>query len=1083
MKERKWLQAGEMMNPEQARQQVKNELEVAERALDSGMHGKNRTSRERVISYILCVVFVLFTSVMQILYADSELFLNAGMIEFSFYHLPSMLLSGLFGIVPAMISYLLVFSAEWFMEQQIVYSETIILLSDILIYIYVRGGRIKKPLKSVGFFALLSILVGPFWNTLLMLLDGRGYNDLGILNLVNFYITALPECLITVFILYVFLVHAPDGLKRITLSGIFYTKDYSGYFDRRNRSKISRQITALIILEGLVLGITAAVFANSLIPDIRDNVSMEAAPGFMGDLIMDNRDPEALPQYESSDAAGGEAIEETSGEDSGLTQENLSNMSEEELSDMAQNAESRARFVMNNKGLAFDLKLILLILSVAIPFTVLADFYAQRKIGVPITMMAQKIGELCQVPQEEKESKLKEVQRLPIANRDEIGDLYRSIGTMAGNITSFVDQVVREQKLEEDLRVAQKASETKSNFLNNMSHEIRTPINAVLGLDEMIIREAKDDDIRKYAVDIQNAGKTLLGLVNDILDSSKLEVGKMEILPVEYDLSSTVNDLINMISVKAKDKGLELIVNVDEDTPYLLYGDEIRIKQVITNVLTNAVKYTEKGSVTLNIGYEKTAEDKLDLKVSVVDTGIGIKEEDLSKLFSPFERIEEVRNRTIEGTGLGMSIVKQLLALMDTKLVVKSVYGQGSDFSFTVSQGVVKWDRIGNFSEMYERSKNSIAEYHESFRAPDALILITDDTEMNLTVAKALLKQTRGRIETATSGFETLDKIKEKKYDVIFLDHRMPEMDGIETLAKMLEDTNHPNTETPVIALTANAISGARETYLSAGFKDYLSKPIDGAKFEKMLESYLPEEKVLHQGDEGYGETDSPETGETDGGKESKTDAGGSQLRNLLKGSTMVDYDAAIAACGNEEVFEAALKDYLGAVPTKSQDIERFAANKDYRNYTVLVHALKSSSRLIGATALSLHAAELEAAGDEATAGSEEAMEKIAAETPDLLKVYRSYFDKLTPLINGDGDGDDMRPEITKEELLEAMNTIYEFAEAFDFDSADDVVEMLRDYQIPDRYADGVNTVIRKIAEVDQAALIESLDAVKADLV
>ena len=1005
----------------------------------------------------MATLMILITTCIQMLMERSTIAVAFGSGEYlswSFYLLPSIILVGVGGIAPAMISYAFVFTFKWIFSSDIAYAETVILLSDLAIYHFVRSGRLKSGRRTIGFVLWFTLLLGPAWNILVILLEGKSViAELSAVEYLYMYIGELPECAIGLGLLYLYMNKVPDIVRHATPMGRFYASDFENDFIVRNNSKISKRIITIITLEGVVLGVSAAAFANSLIPEISDNISQDVQSGmfrYFNDYLQDIQPP---------DMQNGQAF----------------------MEQVARDADENARFILNRRGLAFDLKLILLIMSVALPFIILANFYAQRYIAIPITRMAIKLKEFSDASQEEKQQKLIEVHDLGIMNDDEIGDLYETLDDMAGNITSYVDQVVREQKLEEDLRVAQKASETKSNFLNNMSHEIRTPINAVLGLDEMILREAKDEEILKYATDIQNAGKTLLGLVNDILDSSKLEAGKMDILPVEYDLSSTVNDLINMISVKAKDKGLELIVNVDETTPYVLFGDEIRIKQVITNILTNAVKYTEEGSVTLNIGYEKLSDETIGLKVSVVDTGIGIKEEDLSKLYSPFERIEEIRNRTIEGTGLGMSIVKQLLALMDTKLTVKSVYGEGSDFSFTVTQKVVKWEPIGNFTEMYERSKKSIKEYHESFRAPEAQILIVDDTQMNLTVATALLKQTKVKIDTALSGFEMLDMIKEKKYDCIFLDHRMPEMDGIETLAKMREDNEHLNTDTPVIALTANAISGARETYLSAGFMDYLSKPIDGIKFEKMLENYLPDEKVLHEGDAGFADTEE----KNDGVKDASDDNGG--LIGALSGTTLIDIDSAVSACGSREVFEAALKEYLAAVPTKSADIERFAADKAYKDYTVLVHALKSSSRLIGANALSALAAELEEAGDAATGGDDDAIRKIEEKTPLLLKDYRAYFDKLAPLINGDGDGEDVRPEIPADELSEAMGAIKEFAEAFDFDSADDVIEMLNDYRIPERFASEVELVKRKTAEVDQAALLSALDvvldALKSDLV
>ncbi|MBE6910750.1 MAG: response regulator [Ruminococcaceae bacterium] len=389
---------------------------------------------------------------------------------------------------------------------------------------------------------------------------------------------------------------------------------------------------------------------------------------------------------------------------------------------------------------------------------------------------------------------------------------------------------------------ANAASKAKSNFLSSMSHEIRTPINAVLGMNEMILRESAEKVTRSYAEDIQSAGKTLLSLVNDILDFSKVEEGKLEIIPAQYDLSSVVNDLVNMVRERAEKKGLHFAVQVDENIPDLLLGDEIRIRQCALNLLTNAVKYTEKGSVTLDVGFEKLSDDKISLRFRVVDTGIGIKHENMNTLFAPFARIEEARNRAIEGTGLGMSITRRLLGLMGSELEVESVYGEGSTFSFAVEQPVVRWTPIGKFSGRFETAAAQRKAYRERFHAPEARVLVVDDTPVNLTVVQGLLKKTQVRVDTAESGPEALQKAAGERYDVIFIDHMMPGMDGVETLRRLRE---LPGTaESVCVALTANAVTGSRERYLEVGFDDYLPKPVDGAALEELLIRCLPPEKV-----------------------------------------------------------------------------------------------------------------------------------------------------------------------------------------------------------------------------------------------
>ncbi len=392
------------------------------------------------------------------------------------------------------------------------------------------------------------------------------------------------------------------------------------------------------------------------------------------------------------------------------------------------------------------------------------------------------------------------------------------------------------------LERAESADKAKSSFLANMSHEIRTPINAILGLNEMILRESGERETLSYAADIQGAGKTLLSLVNDILDFSKVEEGKMEILPAQYDLSLLINDLVNMIRGRAENKGLRFEVQVQKDIPQMLFGDEIRIRQCALNLLTNAVKYTEKGSVTLAVDYEEAGENMILLKFRVTDTGIGLKPVDMAKLFAPFVRIEESRNRSIEGTGLGMKITKNLLDLMNSELKVESVYGEGSTFSFALEQPVVRWVPIGEITGRFETTDAHRAAYHEAFRAPQARILVVDDMPVNLTVIKGLLKKTKVKVDTATSGYEAVEKASRQKYDVIFVDHMMPGMDGIETLTELKK---LPGSETTShIALTANAISGSREKYFEAGFSDYLAKPVDGQKLEEMLMDHLPPEKL-----------------------------------------------------------------------------------------------------------------------------------------------------------------------------------------------------------------------------------------------
>ncbi len=393
-------------------------------------------------------------------------------------------------------------------------------------------------------------------------------------------------------------------------------------------------------------------------------------------------------------------------------------------------------------------------------------------------------------------------------------------------------------ELEKD--AADQANKAKSNFLANMSHEIRTPMNAIIGMDEMILRESKDTKIRKYATDIQSAGKTLLSIINDILDLSKIESGKMELVPVEYDFASVLNDVVNMTMGKAKDKGLSYEIDVEPDIPSVMRGDEIRIRQIILNITNNAIKYTEKGSVTLHISFDRSDNR---LRVSVVDTGMGIRKDDLDKLFSSFQRLDETRNRNIEGTGLGLNITKQLAEMMGGTIRVESEYGKGSVFSAEIIQEIVDDTPIGNYMERLEQAQTKKEEFKPVLIAPKAKILIVDDNEMNLEVISELMADTRINITTALSGNECIEILHKSTFDVVLLDQMMPGISGIQTLGVIQNE--HLADNTPIIALTADAIVGARDSYIKYGFTDYLSKPVMYEELERLLLTYIDDSLLM----------------------------------------------------------------------------------------------------------------------------------------------------------------------------------------------------------------------------------------------
>lgn len=491
----------------------------------------------------------------------------------------------------------------------------------------------------------------------------------------------------------------------------------------------------------------------------------------------------------------------------------------------------------------------------------------------------------------------------------------------------LLDALRKEKRSQQE---AEAANMAKSSFLANMSHEIRTPINAILGMNEMILREEKDPAIRGYAGNIQASGNSLLSIVSDVLDISKIESGKLEIIPVDYEVNSLISDCCNMAAGRAKAKELELLVECADNVPMKLCGDETHIRQIIMNLLTNAVKYTEKGTVKLIVSGSFN-DGGFVLKVDVSDTGIGIAEENLPQLFTQFQRFDLQRNRNIEGTGLGLSIVKRLCDLMSGTITARSVLGSGSTFTVELPQKVVDSTPCGGVNLNY--SAGAEHEYHHSFEAPEAKILAVDDLPVNLLVIANLLKETRIKIDTAGSGRECLDKCSQQKYDLILMDHMMPEMDGVQTFEKLHGDKSSPNFETPVIMLTANALAGMREQYMDVGFADYVSKPVRGAKLEEAIRRNLPESLTKPASPEIPAEAVSTEP---------------SGFADICGAVPELNVNAALQyCCGSADLLhDFTENDHFS-------DLKAAFEEKRWEDYRRHAHSLKSTSLMIGLTGLS----------------------------------------------------------------------------------------------------------------------------------
>ncbi len=581
-------------------------------------------------------------------------------------------------------------------------------------------------------------------------------------------------------------------------------------------------------------------------------------------------------------------------------------------------------------------------------------------------------------------------------------------GDVFGVIIDVTQEILKRKKIEDE-------REAKSRFLSNMSHEIRTPINAVLGMNEMILREASDAQILTYAANIKSSGKMLLFLINDILDISKIESGKMEIIPVEYETPALIMDLWNVIYLRTKEKKLTFTVESDETLPLVLYGDDVRIRQIVTNLLTNAVKYTPQGSVHLKAAYECQSDDRMLLKISVQDTGIGIRKEDMGKLFESFQRLDEEQNRNIEGTGLGMNITMSLLKMMDGELKVESEYQKGSTFTVIIPQKIISREPAGSFRQMKEKNIRYDGSRQSSFTAPKGKVLVVDDNTMNLTVFQALLKRTKLQVVTAESGNQCLSYVQKQKFHIIFMDHMMPKMDGIETLheiKKLAAFEDFPNKDTPVIALTANAVAGAKEMYFAQGFAEFLTKPINAELMEYTICKYLPAELMQTAKEAGSDQETANGAYETDSDLER-----GVSIRNGLKYSK-----------GDMELYLELVRMFLKD-QNKIKLLRQYLSVHNMKDYAILVHALKGNARTLGADALADLAYEHEMhskAGQEDYITAHWAQLEQAWET--ARETFESIYKKYAAAPEETADLEERKPlELPQEKLDETAALIDDF--------------------------------------------------------
>ncbi len=633
-------------------------------------------------------------------------------------------------------------------------------------------------------------------------------------------------------------------------------------------------------------------------------------------------------------------------------------------------------------------------------------------------------------------------------------------GEKTGNLVSVYDATERHEfteELQRERKRADEANNAKSEFLARMSHEIRTPINTVLGMNEMIKRESLDRQILHYSSNIEAAGETLLSIINDILDVSKVEAGQMKIVCAEYETRTMFESLIDMFALRAADKGLEFETDIDPKIPARLYGDEVRVNQILVNLLSNAVKYTEKGKVLLK-ATGRVHSNKCELTLSVEDTGIGISEEDQERLFDPFARFDEARNRGIEGTGLGLSIVNSLCGLMNAQIDLESKLGEGSTFTIIIDQDIIDPKAVGIISVSEGRDRQ-VGDYKPSFTAVDANILVVDDNRMNLEVIRGLLKRTKVTVDTAISGEECIDMLRRKHYDIVFIDHMMPVMDGIETLARIRElaPGENKSENAKYIMMTANALKGAREFYVAHGYDDYLSKPVEAVKLERMVASYLPERMIDSENDPDI-------TVITD------EDDRIEKVAAILK-EFGVDMRKGLEYTGDYDGYADTARSYMESYVDEKKDLEKLRSQRDIENYRILIHGIKSNARTLGYDEL------FEYAYSQEMACANGVFDGVASDGPRP----EAYLDNLAGAFtaafgydeNADGSPSSGTLPITTDEIWEIRNRLVDLLENFEETRARELAEKLMTHDIGEENMRAATDIIKFLKRYDYDNALE----------